>query len=84
MVTDQHWPKSIDDSGLHPEVPVGETLVIRTWTEPGHPQGFRARITYGRTPETNQSHVVVADHADVLRVVAKWLAVQPGATGRYN
>lgn len=70
------------DAEADPEVPSAGLLIIRTWNEPGHPQGFRARITYGRTPGGDQSTVATADPAEVLGVVKRWLAAQPGVTGR--
>jgi hypothetical protein len=61
-----------------------ETMIIRTWFEAGHTQSFRARITYGRSPGNEQRTACVADHAEVLQVVEKWIAAQQGVTGRNN
>lgn len=84
MATDHHRSKSTGDVGASPEVPAVETMIIRTWFERGHTQGFRARITYGLTPGNEQRTVLAADHDEVLWVVAKWLAAQPGVTSRNN
>lgn len=79
---DSHWPESAGDPGADPAVPSAGLLIIRTWHEPGHPQGFRARVTFGQNPGSDQSSVVTADPAEVLEVVKRWLAAQPGVTGR--
>lgn len=81
MMRDDHpWPGSgdnADESGIPPI----ETMIIRRWQEPDHPQGFRARITYGQTPGIARSTVSTADPNEVLRVVQQWLAGQPGIAG---
>ncbi len=76
------WSEPAGESGADPEVPSTGLLIIRTWHEPGHPQGFRARITYGQTAGGHQDTVSTADPAEVLKVVKRWLAAQPGVTGR--
>lgn len=57
-------------------------MIIRTWLESGHLEGFRARITYGETPGYTQSDVTTVDPNEVLEVVRHWLAAQPGVPGR--
>ena len=68
--------------GDDPDSPSTGLLIIRTWHEPGHPQGFRARITYSQKSGSRQDTVATADPAEVLKVVKRWLAAQPGVTGR--
>ncbi|MCU1519557.1 MAG: hypothetical protein JWQ75_4278 [Pseudarthrobacter sp.] len=57
------------------------TLVIRTWWEPDHAQGFRARVTSTRLPETGSTTVTTADPEEVLAAVRQWLLARPGAAG---
>lgn len=78
MMMDDRWPDSADD----PEVPAVETMIISRWHEPDHPQGFRARITYGQTPGRGPNTVASADPDEVLRMVQEWLACRPGTAGR--
>lgn len=49
------------------------TLVIRCWEEKGHPEPFRARVTYScaKDLETNQ---YAANAEQVLTIVREWLA----------
>jgi hypothetical protein len=77
---DHQWPETAGEQ--EPELPSAGFLVIRTWHESGHPQGFRARVTYGQAPGSPESTVATADPAEVLSVVKRWLATQPGVTGR--
>lgn len=81
MKKDDGWPDSAYEAG-DPEVPAVETMIISRWDEPGHPQGFRARITYGKTPGIGPNTVSTADPAEVLRVVQEWLGGQPGISTR--
>lgn len=81
MIRDDHWSDPPDDHQTDPATPAFGTMIIRTWYEPGHPPGFRARITYGQTPGMEPSAAYTADPAEVLRVVQEWLAAQPGAAG---
>lgn len=53
------------------------TLVIRTWWEPDHVHGFRARVT-SQLPEAGQATVTTADPEEVLAVVRRWLLAWPG------
>jgi hypothetical protein len=77
VTEDQSWiPADVGD-GVLPARSSG-VLVIRTWSEPGHPQGFRARITYGDSSSTHHM-VATSDPAEVLEVVKSWIASQPGA-----
>lgn len=82
MMQEQHWSEPAGDQRPEQEPPSAGFMVIRTWHEPGHPQGFRARITFGQTPSSTQRTVATADPAEVLSVVKRWLAAQPGVTGR--
>lgn len=82
MKGDHQWSDPAGEAGAVPENPVSDTIVIRAWHEPGHPQGFRARITYGEPPGSGPSTIVTADPAEVLRVVKNWLGSQPGVDGR--
>lgn len=72
------WSGSPEDPPADPAVTESGTMIIRTWSEPGHPQGFRARITYGQTHALDVNTVSTADPDEVLRVVHEWLAAQPG------
>jgi hypothetical protein len=80
MMRDDRWSDSADEDG-DTEVPAVETMIISRWHEPGHPQGFRARLTYGQTPGSGPSTVASADPDDVLRMVQEWLARRPGIGG---
>ncbi|HEY9356637.1 MAG TPA: hypothetical protein VIQ52_10070 [Arthrobacter sp.] len=57
------------------------TLVIRTWWEPDHVQGFRARVT-SQLPESGQTTVTTADPEEVLAVVRRWLLARPGTANQ--
>lgn len=48
-------------------------LVISAWREPDSHPGFRARVLAGGSDEDAEEHVV-ASHAELLDVVARWLA----------
>jgi hypothetical protein len=80
MMKDAHWSDTAYEAG-DPEVPAVETMIISRWHEPGHPQGFRARITYRQTPGSGPSTVASADPDEVLRMVQQWLAGRPGIGG---
>ncbi|MET3206253.1 UNVERIFIED_ORG: hypothetical protein ABIB21_003072 [Arthrobacter sp. UYEF13] len=82
MKQDRRWADSAGDDEAHPDAPASGVMVIRTWHDPWHPQGFRARITYGQTSESGQTTLATADPAEVLGVVKRWLAVQPGVSGQ--
>jgi hypothetical protein len=68
-----------DESGL--AMPSMGTLVIRTWHESDQTPGFRARVTYSRTPGDEPSTVSTADPDEVLSVVRQWLSAQPFPSG---
>jgi len=55
------------------------TLVIRTWWEPDHVHGFRARVTSTPFAEAGPATVTSADPEEVLDVVRRWLLARPGA-----
>lgn len=55
------------------------TLVIRTWWEPDHVHGFRARVTSTPPVEAGPTIVTTADPEEVLAVVRRWLIARPGA-----
>ncbi len=55
------------------------TLVIRTWWEPDHVHGFRARVTSTPLGEAGPTTVTAADPEEVLAVVRRWLLARPGA-----
>lgn len=74
---DDRWSESDDETG-EPELPAVDTLVISRWHQPGHPQGFRARITFGQASGSGPSTVASADPDEVLRMVQEWLAGWPG------
>jgi hypothetical protein len=57
------------------------TLVIRTWVEPEHGHGFRARVTATQVPDAGPMTVTTADPEEVLAVVRQWLLTRPGAGG---
>lgn len=55
------------------------TLVIRTWWEPDHAHGFRARVTSTPLAEAGPTTVTTADPEEALAVVRRWLLARPGA-----
>lgn len=56
-------------------LPAGQgTMVIRTWSEEGHEQPFRARLTFSDAGDEGQSVIVTADPEQVLAAVRAWLA----------
>ncbi|HJW00942.1 MAG TPA: hypothetical protein VJ617_17760 [Arthrobacter sp.] len=57
------------------------TLVIRTWWEPDHGHGFRARVTATQAPDAGPREVTTADPEEVLAVVRRWLLARQGAAG---
>ena len=77
MMMDDRWSESDDEAG-DPELPAVDTLVISRWHEPGHPKGFRARITFGQASGNGPRTVTSADPDDVLRMVRDWLGGRPG------
>lgn len=81
MMHHDNWSDSAGGYEAHPGIPAAGVLVIRTWHEPGHPQAFRARITYGQTSGSDQTTLATADPAEVLKVVRRWLATQAGLSG---
>lgn len=81
MMKDDRRPGTWNNAGSA-EIPPVETIIISRWYEPGHTQGFRARMTFGQTSGTARSTVSTADPDEVLRVVQEWLAGQPGIAGR--
>ena len=74
MAEDQ-WNMLGDSDDKDPASRSSGVMVIRTWYERGHPKGFRARLTYGHSAETQQM-VTTADPAEVLQVVKRWIASQ--------
>lgn len=70
------------DSTMPSQSPSGAqgTLVIRTWWEPDHVHGFRARITFTPVPDAGPTTVTATDPEEVLAVVRKWLLTLPGAS----
>ncbi len=62
-------------------LPPSTTLVIRTWQEPGHQPGFRARITATPPSGAGMDMLATADPEEVLSAVRQWLRAQPGAGG---
>jgi hypothetical protein len=82
MMQDGRWIDSAGDYEAPPDLPAAGLLVIRTWHDPWHPQGFLARITYGQSPGSNQTTLATADPAEVLELVKRWLAAQPGVSHR--
>lgn len=81
-MNDNDWSDSPEDPLAPSAVPESGTLIIRTWSEPGHRQEFRARITYGQTHGLDVNTVSTADPDEVLRVVQEWLAAKPGIAHR--
>lgn len=77
-----HWSGSADDFDPDRNAPAAGIMIIRTWWDPVHPQGFRARISYGQAPGIDQTIVATANPAEILEVVKRWLATQPGVSGR--
>lgn len=57
------------------------TLVIRTWREPEHAHGFRARVTATQVPDAGPATITTTDPEEVLAVVRQWLLTRPGASG---
>jgi len=68
-------------SQSRPEAPTlaQGTLVIRTWWEPDHVHGFRARVTSTPPVGAEPTIVTTADPEEVLAVVRRWLIARPGA-----
>ncbi|WP_066285007.1 hypothetical protein [Arthrobacter sp. B6] len=56
-------------------------MVIRTWWEPEHAHGFRARVTSIQPAEAGPTTVTTADPDEVLAVVRRWLLARPGTAG---
>lgn len=58
------------------------TIVIRAWLEPGHDDGFRARLTYATDSRDEAATVVTGEPEDVVDCVRGWLAnIQSGVEG---
>lgn len=70
MTQDDPPSGASDESGSDPAM---AALVIRTWNEPDHAPGFRARLTYSQAPDEEPRTVSTADPAEVLRLVRQWL-----------
>ena len=66
-------------SQSRPEAPAQGTLVIRTWWEPDHVHGFRARVTSTPPVKAGPATVTSADPEEILAVVRRWLLARPGA-----
>jgi uncharacterized protein YaeQ len=57
-----------------PDAPEGEaTMVIRYWAEPGHPEAFRARITFDRGSQAEPTVTYAGNAEQVVSVVRGWL-----------
>ncbi len=56
------------------------TMVIRAWTEPGHDQGFRARLTFSTDATSQASMVVASSEEEVIAAVRAWLTRLPHET----
>lgn len=80
-VSDDHRFESADGTGANENAPTTALMVIRTWHETGQPLGFRARVTFGQSPERSETTMSTTDPAEVLGVVKRWLAVQAGTSG---
>jgi hypothetical protein len=80
MTKDQQSSDSAGDPRTNVMIPAAGLMVIRTWHEAVHPQGFRARISYGQSPDTDPSTLATADPAEILRVVREWLATSLGGS----
>ena len=80
-MTNDDRPSGISDES-DPAMPSMGTLVIRTWHEPDHTQGFRARIIYSQAPGDEPTTVSTADQEEVLSVVRQWLFAQPVPPGK--
>jgi hypothetical protein len=80
MTEDQQSSDSAGDLKANVRYPAAGLMAISTWHETVHPQGFRARISYGQSPDTGPSTLATADPAEILRVVREWLATLPGGS----
>jgi hypothetical protein len=77
-------PSTEDNRGFGPpakfEAEVGEpimgTIIIRTWIESHHPQGFRARIISSLSMTAEEHTVATAGPNEVLEIVREWMAAQ--------
>lgn len=56
------------------------TMVIRAWTEPGHTNGFRARLTFSADATSEASMVVASNEEEVIAAVRAWLTRLPRET----
>lgn len=72
-------PSGVAGDGTDSALSLG-TLVIRTWREPKHSHGFRARVTAIQVPDAEPATVTTTDPEEVLAVVRQWLLAQPGAS----
>lgn len=81
MKSDDRPPEFSDRDGISSEIPPMGTLVIRTWHEAGHVQGFRARLTYSREPDGEPNTISTADPGEALSIVRRWLFAQSGLPG---
>lgn len=59
-------------AAAHSDRADASTMVIRVWTEPGRPDGFRARLLFGDEQGQDQS-VVSAAPGEVVDAVRAWL-----------
>jgi hypothetical protein len=74
--SDTEHANGVDSTGTF------ETMVIRAWIEPGHEDGFRARLTVADESGKPGSPTVTSAPADVIDAVRAWLAkVQASENG---
>jgi hypothetical protein len=64
-----------------PAMPSMGTLVIRTWNETDQTPGFRARLTYSKSPGDQPGTISTVDPDEVLSVVRQWLLAGPSSSG---
>lgn len=58
------------------------TLVIRSWEEPDHDNGFRARLTYGDDQGDSPKTFATADPEEALSFVRQWLLNEADAQNK--
>jgi hypothetical protein len=75
-------PSGVSGEDEHvPAMPSMGTLVIRTWNETDQTPGFRARLTYSKTPGGEPGTISAVDPDEVLSVVRQWLLARPSPSG---
>lgn len=82
MTRNERPQVNANTDGTEPGEARMRTLVIRSWEEPDHDNGFRARLTYGDDQGDARQTFATADPEEALNLVRQWLLDRPGVQNK--